>query len=131
MKVDINNKSRPRGPVQGLELAAMATEQRHVNGWLDYLNDEDLAFVKRFLLASGSLKELAQAYGISYPTVRLRLDRLIAKIQVVDDQRIASPFERLARAQYVEGKIDMATLKLLLSAHQEEVEKTHETLDRG
>jgi hypothetical protein len=39
------------------------------------LTEEDLAFLKRFLMTSGSLKELAGAYGISYPTVRLRLDR--------------------------------------------------------
>ncbi|MSQ94547.1 MAG: DUF2089 family protein [Gemmataceae bacterium] len=47
--------------------------------WIDLLEDEDVAFLKRFVLASGSLKELAEAYGLSYPTVRLRLDRLIAK----------------------------------------------------
>ena len=29
--------------------------------WIDYLEDEDLAFVKRFLLFSGSLKDLARA----------------------------------------------------------------------
>ncbi len=98
--------------------------------WLDYLGEEDLAFVKRFVLASGSLKELAQAYGISYPTVRLRLDRLIAKIQVADDQQIVSEFERLARTQYAEGKIDVSTLKLLLVAHREELEKAHETFRR-
>ena len=40
------------------------TDHRH---WLDLLEDEDLAFLKRFVLASGSLKELAEAYGISYP----------------------------------------------------------------
>jgi hypothetical protein len=107
----------------------MAADQKHLNGWLEFLNDEDLAFVKRFLLASGSLKELAQAYGISYPTVRLRLDRLIAKIQVVDDHQIVSPFERLARAQYAEGKIDMPALKALLAAHQEELEKAYEKPD--
>ena len=45
--------------------------------WLDFLEEEDLSFIKRFVMASGSLKELAGAYGISYPTVRLRLDRLI------------------------------------------------------
>ena len=44
--------------------------------WLDALEDEDLSFIKRFVLASGSLKELASVYGISYPTVRLRLDRV-------------------------------------------------------
>jgi len=43
--------------------------------WIDSLDDEDLAFLKRFLLASGTLKELARQYGISYPTVRLRLGR--------------------------------------------------------
>jgi hypothetical protein len=89
--------------------------------WLDYLSDEDLAFVKRFILASGSLKELAQAYGITYPTVRLRLDRLIAKIQVVDDQQVTSPFEKLLRAQYAEGRIDHTTFQRLLAAHCEEL----------
>ena len=98
--------------------------------WIELLSDEDLAFVKRFILASGSLKEMAQAYGISYPTVRLRLDRLIAKVRVLDDQQITSPFERLARARYAEGKIDMETLKLLLAAHREELEDYRETPSR-
>lgn len=94
--------------------------------WLDYLSDEDVAFIKRFVLASGSLKDLAQAYGISYPTVRLRMDRLIAKIQVVDDQQVASPFEKLLRAQYAEGKLDLIAFQRLLAAHREELEKSHE-----
>ena len=89
--------------------------------WLDYLSDEDLAFVKRFVLCSGSLKDLAGAYGITYPTIRLRLDRLIAKIQVVDDQQVASPFEKLLRAQCAEGKIDLDTFKRLMAAHREEI----------
>lgn len=97
--------------------------------WVDYLSEEDLAFVKRFLLASGSLKALAQAYGVTYPTIRLRLDRLIQKIQIVDDQRIVSQFERILRAQYAEGKVDLDTLKLLLAVHREELEKSHETSD--
>ncbi len=95
--------------------------------WLDYLSEEDLAFVKRFILASGSLKELAAAYGITYPTVRLRLDRLIAKISVIEDQQVRSEFERVARTQYADGKIDAETLRTLLAAHQREVENRHET----
>ena len=63
--------------------------------WTDPLGDEDLAFIKRFVLASGSLKALAKAYSISYPTVRLRLDRLIEKIRIYDSQEIVSDFERL------------------------------------
>ena len=45
--------------------------------WLGALAEEDLVFLKRFLLASGSLKRLAAEYGVSYPTIRVRLDRLI------------------------------------------------------
>lgn len=45
--------------------------------WMAGLEEEDAAFIKKFVLASGSLKEMAGLYGVSYPTVRLRLDRLI------------------------------------------------------
>lgn len=104
--------------------------QESRKAWVDFLSEEDLAFIKRFVLASGSLKEMAKAYRISYPTVRLRLDRLIEKIKVVEDHQIVSPFERTARAQYAEGKIDVHTLKLLLEAHRAELENRHETSDR-
>ncbi len=104
----------------------MPVDRESQKPWIDFLSDEDLAFVKRFVLSSGSLKELAGAYGVTYPTIRLRLDRLIQKIKIVDDQRIASDFERLARAQYAEGKLDLATLKLLLTAHQKALENHHE-----
>ena len=90
--------------------------------WLDYLSDEDLAFVKRLVLASGSLKEIAAGYGISYPTVRLRLDRLIAKITVTDSQDFQSDFERVLRVQHAEGNIDADTLKTLLAAYRAELE---------
>jgi len=98
--------------------------------WIEHLTDEDLAFVKRFLLASGSLKELAEAYGISYPTVRLRLDRLIEKVRILDDQDIHSEFERVLRATYAEGKVDLETLKLLLKEHRREMEGRHEKVSR-
>jgi hypothetical protein len=92
-----------------------------VDRWIDRLSDEDLAFIKRFVLASGSLKALADAYGISYPTVRLRLDRLIERIRIYDSRKITSEFERVLRAQYADGKLDAATLRLLLEAHRKEV----------
>ena len=50
--------------------------------WLAGLDEEDLGFIRKFVLASGSLKEVAQLYGVTYPTVRLRLDRLIQKIRL-------------------------------------------------
>lgn len=91
------------------------------NRWTDLLSEEDLVFLKRFVLASGSLKELAQAYDVSYPTIRLRVDRLIQKIKVLDSQEIPSVFERTLRARFAEGKLDADTLKALLAAHREEM----------
>ena len=50
--------------------------------WFSKLENEDVEFIKKFILASGSLKEMARQYGVTYPTVRLRLDKLIQKIKV-------------------------------------------------
>ena len=90
--------------------------------WLDNLEEEDLAFIRRFILASGSLKELAGAYGVSYPTVRLRLDRLIEKIKIYEDLSPASAFEKRLRAAFSDGRLDAYTMKSLLQAHQEDLE---------
>jgi hypothetical protein len=54
--------------------------------WMNELENEDLTFIKHFLKSSGSLKEIALLYGVTYPTVRLRLDRLIQKIDMNQDQ---------------------------------------------
>ena len=44
------------------------------------LSEEDQAFVCDFVKSSGSLKEMAQRMGLSYPTVRNRLDDIIEKL---------------------------------------------------
>lgn len=87
---------------------------RSASCWVDLLDDEELAFIRRFVLASGSLKELATAYGVSYPTLRLRLDRLIQKIEVFEKFRERSETERLLRAYYAEGKISDVIFESLL-----------------
>src|ERR1700722_13369612 len=92
--------------------------------WMDSLEDEDLAFIKRFILFSGSLKDLADAYNVSYPTLRLRLDRLIDKIKILDSQKIEDDLERRLRAQFADGKHDSSVFKKLLSAYQEQKKGT-------
>ena len=91
-----------------------------VTSWLDGLSEEDRAFIRRFVLASGSLKEMAKIYGISYPTVRLRLDRLIEKIKLLTSDAVESEFERTVRIEYAQGKLDLGTMKRLLKAHKED-----------
>jgi hypothetical protein len=70
---------------------------------------------------------MAKAYDISYPTIRLRLDRLIEKIKVFDEYEKVGEFERLIRSFYAEGKIDTATFKKLLETHKKEMEAKNET----
>ena len=48
------------------------------------LTPEDQEFLLRLVKSSGSLKDLAKAYGVSYPTVRNRLDSLIARIHELE-----------------------------------------------
>ncbi|SRR6266542_2283163 len=89
--------------------------------WIDELSEEDLAFLKRFLLASGTLKDLASQYRISYPTVRLRLDRLIQKVELLDEHRHASPMEVKLRAFYADGRLEDEVFAELLRVYRKEV----------
>lgn len=45
------------------------------------LSQDDQEFILEFIKASGSLKEMASILKVSYPTVRNRLDEIIAKLK--------------------------------------------------
>ncbi len=85
--------------------------------WMEALEDEDAAFIKRFVLASGSLKEMATQYGVSYPTVRLRLDRLIQKIHIAEAAE-ADPYVSLVKRLAIDDKLDFDTAKLLINEYR-------------
>ena len=89
--------------------------------WFDDLASQDQAFIRRFVLSSGSMKELANLYSVSYPTIRLRMDRLIAKIEVLEAAQSLSEFERTLRAAHADGTVDEQTLKRLLEAHRKDL----------
>jgi hypothetical protein len=85
--------------------------------WMINLDDEDVSFIKRFLLASGSLKELATQYSVTYPTVRLKLDRLIQKIQI-SEESASEPYVALIKRLAVNEKLDLDTAKLLIGEYK-------------
>ena len=69
----------------GLGLEGLFTTPR-----LSRLDAKEQRFVELFVLASGSLKQMAELLGVSYPTVRNRLDRLIEHLkaeQARDEER--------------------------------------------
>jgi len=86
--------------------------------WLDAMDEEDLQFLKRFVLSSGSLKALCEEYDVSYPTVRSRLDRLIAKVQAADDPKVVDSFQRKLHVLVAEGKMTAALARELWKAHR-------------
>lgn len=85
--------------------------------WLEALDEEDRQFLKRFVLSSGSLKALCDEYGVSYPTLRARLDRLIAKIQAAEDPKVTDSFQRKLHVLVADGKISAALGRELWKAH--------------
>lgn len=89
--------------------------------WMTGLEDEDIAFIKKFLQASGSLKEVARQYGVTYPTVRLRLDRLIQKIQITEDNA-NEPYIALVKRLAVNEKVDFDTAKILITEYKKQKE---------
>ena len=88
-----------------------------IPAWMAELENEDLAFIKKFILASGSLKEVASVYGVSYPTVRLRLDRLIQKIKLAETAE-ADPYVSLVKRLAVDDKLDFDTEKILITEYR-------------
>lgn len=88
-----------------------------VPDWMANLDEEDLSFIKKFILSSGSLKEIAKQYEVTYPTVRLRLDRLIQKIQISEDNA-NEPYISLIKRLAVNDKLDFETAKILVSEYK-------------
>ena len=85
--------------------------------WMANLEDEDITFIKKFLQASGSLKEIAHQYGVTYPTVRLRLDKLIQKIQISEDIS-NDPYITLVKRLAVNDRLDFDTAKILIAEYK-------------
>jgi hypothetical protein len=66
------------------------------------LSAEDQVFVAAFLHSHGSIKEMEQVFGVSYPTVKARLNRIAGGLEFVDlDPKPprAEVIERLKRGE--------------------------------
>ena len=85
--------------------------------WMAGLEEEEVAFIRKFILASGSLKEGAGQYGVTYPTVRLRLDRLIQKIKLTENTA-ADPYIATIKRLAMNEKLDLDTAKVLITEYK-------------
>lgn len=89
----------------------------HLPVWLNNLTDEDMGFIKNFVLSSGSLKQMSQLYQVSYPTMRVRLDKLIEKIRLTDGEP-EDPFIMLVKSLAIDDKYDIDTARILIDNYR-------------
>jgi hypothetical protein len=90
---------------------------------LTQLDETDREFVLRFVLASGSLKDVAQTYDVSYPTIRARLDRVIQRLEDLRRGRPVNPLNELLAKLVEKGEIAPAAARRVLAEHQKLVKE--------
>ena len=95
---------------------------KEVPVWITELEDDELQFIKRFVLASGSLKEMADVYGVTYPTVRNRLNHIINKVKLSEEKR-QDPYVALIKKLVMEGKVDFEAAAVLIREYRDRREE--------
>jgi hypothetical protein len=72
------------------------------------LSLEDQVFVTAFLRSHGSIKEMEQVFGVSYPTIKARLNRIAGQLQFIDTDPSPSRAEVLEKLNKGEINADDA-----------------------
>jgi len=68
------------------------------------LSVEDQVLVTAFVISHGSIKEMERVFGVSYPTIKSRLNRIAGSLHFVDTNPLPSRSEILD--QLSRGEID-------------------------
>ena len=83
------------------------------------LAEEDLNMVTAFVLVSGSIKDLAGQYGVSYPTIRQRLDRLIERLRNEVDGATSDPLSNYLADLLAQGRISPAVARRIRELYRD------------
>ena len=89
--------------------------------WITELEVDELNFIKKFVLASGSLKEMAEIYKVTYPTVRARLNHIIEKVKIAEESQ-EDPYVKLIKKLALQEKIDFDAATVLIQEYRERKE---------
>jgi hypothetical protein len=84
------------------------------------LNEEELDLVLQLVLASGSLKDLARVYQVSYPTIRARVDRLIERLRQVVSGATPDPMMQLLAGLVERGEITVSAARAVRDLYRQQ-----------
>jgi hypothetical protein len=86
------------------------------------LHEGELDLVLQLVLASGSLKELARVYQVSYPTIRLRMDRVIERLRQLANGSQPDPMMQLLAELVERGEITVPAARSVRDLYREQKE---------
>jgi hypothetical protein len=69
---------------------------------------DDQVFIGMFIKVHGSIKEMEQAFGISYPTVKARLNRISDSLGFVESKQVSQNADVLAKLERGEITVEEA-----------------------
>lgn len=105
-----------------LKIGGSKMERNELPDWLLKLDKEDIEFMKNFILESGSLKSIAKMYDVSYPTVRIRLNALIQKIELASQEE-NSGLVNYVKSLAIDEKISLEEAKKIINLYNSEKEQ--------
>lgn len=96
-------------------------KENKIPTWLLSLDPDDFEFIRKFVINSGSLKDLAKVYKVSYPTVRIRLNRVIEKVQLSVKEE-SEHFVTFIKKLAIEDRINLEDARLIIEKYNQEKE---------
>ena len=94
-------------------------EREEIPAWILALDKESLEFIRKFILNSGSLKNMSSLYDVSYPTVRAKLDRLIKKIEVHSQEEDVE-FVNMIKGFVIDERLSLDVAKIIIERYKTE-----------
>jgi hypothetical protein len=94
-------------------------EREEIPSWILALDKESLEFIRKFILNSGSLKNMSSLYDVSYPTVRAKLDRLIKKIEIHSQEEDVE-FVNMIKGFVIDERISLEVAKIIIEKYKKE-----------
>ncbi|MBN8598726.1 MAG: DUF2089 family protein [Planctomycetes bacterium] len=102
-------KGREIAASQPIGVASPASDEHPLGA----LPREDQDLIVQLVLHSGSLKDLAASYDVSYPTIRNRLDRVIERLRVIVQSRKPDGVRELLAQMVERGEVSPAAARTI------------------